>query len=227
VHVLVVEDELKVAEAIREGLLAEGHTVEVASCGEDAIARFTAGELDLVILDLGLPGCDGLDALKLLRAAQRDVPVLILSARDSTEARILGLDAGADDYLVKPFEFAELLARIRALARRRRGSEAVHFRVSDLELDVITRTVKRGGQELELTSREFQILECLFRNVGEPVSRRLLAKSVWRGMTRATPLDNVIDVHMTRLRRKIDTHPAKPLIHTVRGVGFVLKEGKS
>lgn len=225
-HILVVEDEVKVAEAIKAGLLAAEHSVEVVHSGEEALELFAQQEFDLVLLDLGLPGCDGLDALKAMREARSDVPVLILSARDSTEARILGLDSGADDYLIKPFEFAELLARIRAIGRRRRDTDVNQFAVADLELDVITRIVKRGGHEVELTTREFQILECLFRNMGQPVSRRVLAKNVWRGMTRATPLDNVIDVHMARLRRKVDPDPKHALIHTIRGVGFVLKDGK-
>ena len=223
-QILVVEDEPKVAEAIRQGLTVEQYAVTVARNGDDALRLLTDQPVDLVILDLGLPGRDGIDVLKTIRQDQLGVPVLILSARDSPEARILGLDSGADDYLVKPFEFAELVARIRAISRRA-SQESLRFKLADLEMNLIDRTVTRGGTEIELTNREFEILECLFRNLRQPVSRRFLAQSVWKGMARATPLDNVIDVHMARLRRKVDTDDSTPLIHTIRGVGFVLTEG--
>jgi DNA-binding response OmpR family regulator len=224
-RILIVEDEVKVAEAIFMALQAADYSPIIAGSAEEASALLEQGDFDLILLDLGLPGKDGVRLLSELRAERRTIPVIIVSARDTTESRILGLDAGADDYLIKPFELAELLARIRAIARRQHQSEIVHMRLADLELDLISRKAKRAGREFELTTREFQILECLFRNVGEPVSRAQLARSVWGDMPRATPLDNVIDVHMARLRRKIDTKDEAPLIFTIRGVGFVLKEG--
>lgn len=224
-QILVVEDESKVAEAIRQGLIIERYAVTVASNGDEALRVLTEQPVDLVVLDLGLPGRDGLDVLKAIRRDQLGIPVLILSARDSAEARVLGLDSGADDYLIKPFEFAELVARIRAVSRRSTNQESLRFKLADLEMHLIERTVMRGDVDIELTNREFEILECLFRNLRQPVSRSFLAQHVWKGMARATPLDNVIDVHMARLRRKVDTDDRTPLIHTIRGVGFVLTEG--
>jgi len=226
VRILVVEDERKVAEAIEHGLTAERHTVTVAMTGEKALALLAGQSMDLVVLDLGLPGRDGIEVLDTMRRDQIETPVLILSARDSPQARVMGLDSGADDYLVKPFEFAELVARIRAIARRSGGQEPRGFKIADLEMDVLDRTVTRGAAEIELTNREFEILRCLFRNLRQPVSRRFLADHVWKGMARATPLDNVIDVHMARLRRKIDADQRAALIHTIRGVGFVLTDGE-
>jgi len=152
--------------------------------------------------------------------------VLILTARDAVDDRVLGLDTGADDYLVKPFAFSELLARVRALLRRGRPQDALRLKVGDLEMDVATRKVTRDGAEIDLTTREFQILECLLRRQGSPVSRDTLAREAWGGTARATPLDNVIDVHMTRLRRKIDDGHEVQLIHTIRGVGFVVRGGE-
>ena len=153
-----------------------------------------------------------------------ETPVLILTARDSVEDRVRGLDSGADDYLVKPFAFPELLARIRALLRRGRIDDAPTLKLADLEMDLIAHEVTRGGQQIDVTAREFQILEYLLRNGGNVVSREMLARDVWKETARVTPLDNVIDVHIARLRRKLDAPFDLPLIHTVRGVGFVLKE---
>jgi len=153
--------------------------------------------------------------------------VLIVTARDSVEDRVIGLDAGADDYLVKPFAFAELLARIRALSRRGRSDAPVRLKVSDLEVDAPTRRVSRGGRTLDLTAREFELLEYLVRNHGRVVSREMLARDVWKETGRATPLDNVIDVHIARLRRKVDDTAEPKLIHTVRGVGFMIGESTS
>jgi DNA-binding response OmpR family regulator len=225
-RILVVEDEQKVADALREGLEGEHYEVVVERTGEAAFFRVNTETFDIVLLDLGLPGRDGIDILRALRQRRMETPVLVLTARDSLDDRVAGLDAGADDYLVKPFAFAELLARVRALARRGRGTEAPRLIVADLELDLVTRHVTRGGAPVELTVREFELLEHLMRFQGQVVSRETLARDVWKETARTTPLDNVIDVHIARLRRKVDVDPATKLIHTVRGVGFVLREGE-
>jgi len=224
VHILIVEDETKVAQALKEGLEREGYEVTVARTGEEGYYLLDARSFDLVVLDLMLPGRSGLEILGTLRARDRGIPVLILTARDTVQDRVVGLDTGADDYLVKPFAFAELAARIRALLRRGRAEPVTRLRVSDLELDISARSVIRGGRVLELTAREFELLEYLLRNRGCVVSREMLARDVWRETDRATPLDNVIDVHIARLRRKIDDAFESKLIHTVRGVGFIVKE---
>ena len=225
-RVLVVEDEQKVANALREGLEGEHYDVIVERTGESAFFRITTESFDLILLDLTLPGRDGLHILKAMREKQVRTPVLVLTARDTLEDRVVGLDSGADDYLVKPFAFAELLARIRALVRRGRDSEAPRLAVGDLAMDLIGRKVTRAGQSVELTVREFELLEFLLRYQGQVVSRETLARDVWQETARTTPLDNVIDVHIARLRRKVDhDHPVK-LIHTVRGVGFMIREGE-
>ena len=224
-RVLVVEDELKVAGAIRQGLEAEGYRVRVVHTGEDGFFLASNEPFELVVLDRMLPGRDGLEILGGLRRMGMLTPVLILTARDGIEDRVAGLDAGADDYLVKPFAFAELLARVRALVRRSRGDQLLRLAVGDLTLDVPTRAVNRGGRSIDLTTREYELLEYLVRHRGMLVSREMLARDVWGETERCTPLDNVIDVHMTRLRRKVDTGGAR-LIHTVRGVGFIVREGE-
>jgi len=225
-RVLVVEDEQKVANALREGLEGERYDVIVERTGEDAFFRLTTEAFDLILLDLGLPGRDGLQILTTLRSKGLKTPVLVLTARDTLQDRVAGLDSGADDYLVKPFAFAELLARIRALMRRGRSAEAPRLAVGDLSMDLITRKVMRGGQPVELTVREFELLEYLMRYEGQVVSRETLARDVWKETARTTPLDNVIDVHIARLRRKVDVDRPMKLIHTVRGVGFMLREGE-
>jgi DNA-binding response OmpR family regulator len=225
-RILVVEDEQKVANALREGLEGERYDVVVERTGENAFFRLTTEAFDLILLDLGLPGRDGLEILATLRAKGVKTPVLILTARDTLEDRVAGLDSGADDYLVKPFAFAELLARIRALLRRGRAAESPRLAVGDLTMDLITRKVIRGGSPVELTVREFELLEYLMRYEGQVVSRETLARDVWKETARTTPLDNVIDVHIARLRRKVDVERAVRLIHTVRGVGFMLREGE-
>ena len=225
-RVLVVEDEQKVANALREGLEGERYEVVVERTGEDAFFRMTTEAFDLILLDLGLPGRDGLHILTTLRGKGIKTPVLVLTARDTLQDRVAGLDSGADDYLVKPFAFAELLARIRALMRRGRAAESPRLAVGDLSMDLITRKVTRGGQPVELTVREFELLEYLMRYEGQVVSRETLARDVWKETARTTPLDNVIDVHIARLRRKVDLDPSMKLIHTVRGVGFLLREGE-
>jgi DNA-binding response OmpR family regulator len=225
-RVLVVEDEQKVANALKEGLEGETYDVIVERTGEGAFFRVNTETFDVILLDLGLPGRDGIEILAALRQRGLKTPVLVLTARDSLTDRVQGLDAGADDYLVKPFAFAELLARLRALVRRGRSSESPRLQVGDLQVDLITRKVMRGGTPVELTVREFELLEFLMRHHAQVVSRETLARDVWKETARTTPLDNVIDVHIARLRRKVDfEHPLK-LIHTVRGVGFMLREGE-
>jgi DNA-binding response OmpR family regulator len=173
-----------------------------------------------------LPGRSGLEILQALRQRRIETPVLILTARDGVDDRVLGLDLGADDYLVKPFALPELLARIRALLRRGRPSDVFRLKVGDLELDLVARRVVRAETLIDLTVREFELLEYLLRHQGHLVSREMLARDVWKEPRRATPLDNVIDVQMARLRRKVDPDGAARLIHTVRGVGFVMREGE-
>jgi DNA-binding response OmpR family regulator len=226
VRVLVVEDERKLAQALASALEREHYDVVVAATGEDGFFQANAEVFDLVVLDLMLPGRSGLEILQILRQRHIQTPVLILTARDGIEDRVRGLDLGADDYLIKPFALPELLARIRALLRRGRPSEVLRLKTADLELDVMTRRAMRGDRPLDLTPREFELLEYLLRHQGHLVSREMLAREVWKEPRRATPLDNVIDVQMTRLRKKVDTEAGQRLIHTVRGVGFVLKESE-
>jgi two-component system, OmpR family, copper resistance phosphate regulon response regulator CusR len=225
-RLLVVEDEPKVARALREGLHAEGYAVTLAATGEEGYFLATSQPFDLLILDRMLPGRDGLDILGTLRRKGLLTPVLMLTARDTIDDRVAGLDAGADDYLVKPFAFPELLARVRALVRRGRGDQLLRLSVADLVIDVPARTVARAGRTVELTAREFELLEYLVRHKGMLVSREMLARDVWEETERGTPLDNVIDVHIGRLRKKIDHGHGVRLIHTVRGVGFVVREGE-
>jgi DNA-binding response OmpR family regulator len=226
VRVLVVEDERKIAQILAAALEAEHYEVVVAPTGEDGFCRASIEVFDLVVLDLMLPGRSGLEILQTLRKRHVETPVLILTARDGVDDRVLGLDLGADDYLVKPFALPELLARIRALLRRGRPSEVFRLKAADLELDLVGRRANRGERMLDLTAREFELLEYLLRHQGHLVSREMLAREVWKEPRRATPLDNVIDVQMTRLRKKVDTEGTARLIHTVRGVGFVLREGE-
>ena len=225
-RVLVVEDERKLAQVLSTALRAEHYDVVVAPTGEDGFFRANAEAFDLVVLDLMLPGRSGLEILQTLRQRRIQTPVLILTARDGIEDRVVGLDLGADDYLIKPFALPELLARIRALLRRGRPSELLRLKAADLELDVVARRAMRGDRTLDLTAREFELLEYLLRHHGHLVSREMLAREVWKEPRRATPIDNVIDVQMTRLRKKVDADGVPRLIHTIRGVGFVLREGE-
>lgn len=222
VRILVVEDEEKLAGALREGLQTEGYEVRVAADGEEGLLLARRDSFDLVLLDLMLPKRGGIDVLTALRERGVATPVLILTARDAVEDRVLGLDRGADGYLVKPFTFPELLARIRALLRRGCVEPKLRLQHEDLHMDLATRKVARREQSLELTGKEFEILERLMQHRGRIVSREMLARDVWHVSARATPLDNVIDVTMARLRRKIDDPFETKLLHTVRGVGFVL-----
>ena len=221
-RVLIVEDESKVARALKQGLEAEHYNVVLARTGEEGFFQANAETFDLVILDLMLPGRSGLEVLTTLRKRGLETPVMILTARDGVDDRVAGLDLGADDYLVKPFAFPELLARIRALLRRGRTDQVLKLRQDDLEMDLVTRKVTRGSQTLDLTVREFALLEYLLRHPGRVVSREMLARDVWQVTERATPLDNVIDVTVARLRRKVDDPFDTKLLQTVRGVGFAL-----
>ena len=228
-RILLVEDEAKTARAVLSGLKGEGFVPVWAETGEDGFFLLSSQHFDAVVLDWMLPGRSGLEVLKTVRAKDSQTPVLLLTARDALEDRITGLDSGADDYLVKPFALAELAARLRALLRRAPTDSSVeekapHWHIADLEVDSTARRVTRAGRVIELTPREFDLLILLLHNAERIVSRETLAREVWHEIRRATPLDNVIDVHIARLRRKVDDGFACRLIHTVRGVGFVLRE---
>jgi len=223
-RILVVEDEKKVARALQQGLEARNYEVTLAYTGEEGFFLVNAQTFDLLILDLMLPGRNGLEILATLRRQRLQTPVLILTARDALDDRVRGLDEGADDYLIKPFASPELLARIRALLRRGRPDQVLHLKVGDLEMDLVTRRVTRKGQTIELSAREYDLLEYLLRYRGQVVSKEMLARDVWKEPTRATPLDNLIEVHIARLRRKIDDPFSSKLLKTVRGVGYILKE---
>ena len=222
-RLLVVEDEKKVAEFIRRGLDEEGYTVDVAADGEEGLNLALSRGHDLVILDINLPKIEGLEVLRRLRESGFSAPVLLLTVRATIEDKVLGLDTGADDYLAKPFAFDELIARVRALLRRRKGTEPVTLQVADLTLDPATRTVRRGSENIELTAKEFSLLNHLMRNQGRVLSRTGIAENVW-GYYFDTST-NVIDVYINYLRNKIDAGREPKLIHTVRGVGYVLKVG--
>lgn len=224
VRILVIEDEPKLAEALREGLEQEAYDVALAPSGEEGFYLLHSGGFDLVILDVMLPGRSGLEILPQVRKDGFGIPVLMLTARDSIDDRVRGLDAGADDYLVKPFAFPELLARLRALLRRGVPDKSAEMSVGSLVINLAARSVLREGRPIDLTAREYELLEYLFRNQGIVVSREMLARDVWQETARATPIDNVIDVNVARLRRKVDEGFTPKLIHTVRGVGFVLRE---
>ena len=222
-RILVIEDEAKTADFIEKGLKEKGHVVDVCSTGPEGLSFAINGGHDAIILDRMLPQMDGLNVLKALRAARIDTPVLILSALASVGDRIEGLECGSDDYLVKPFSFAELLARVNALLRRResRVDPAEHrLTVGDLEIDPLSRSVKRGGRKLDLKPREYLLLEYFARNEGRVVTLPLLLEQVWD--YHFDPGTNVIDVHVSRLRRKLDEGFEKPLLHTVRGAGYML-----
>ncbi len=226
-RILAIEDEPKVAEALREGLEAERFEVTLAASGEDGFFLATTESFDLLLLDLMLPGRGGLEILRALRKRDSVLPALILTAKDSVEDRVAGLDSGADDYLVKPFAFPELLARIRAAMRRGRPDRTLRLTLADLEMDCVTRRVTRAGREVALTVKEYELLEYLLRNQGQVVSRDMLARSVWRTQVRAAPLNNVIDVHIAHLRRKIDEGFEPALLNTIRGVGFLLGDKRA
>jgi DNA-binding response OmpR family regulator len=220
-RVLVIEDEQKMADLIKRGLEEEGMEVEVAYDGETGLQAGRTGSHDLIILDITLPGRDGLDIARELRQEGMKTPILILTAHDTTEMKVKGLDSGADDYLTKPFAFAEMLARIRALQRRAQTEDATKLQVGDLMLDLITRRVTRDGIEVQLTGKEFALLEFFMRHPDQILSRELLSEKVWEETF--DTLTNVIDVYINYLRNKIDRNFEPKLIHTVRGVGYMLK----
>lgn len=225
-NILIVEDERKVAKAIKDGLDREGFSSAIAVNGEEGFFRLSSERFDLVILDLNLPGRDGIEILKLIRQKGVATPVLILTARDSVESKVTGLETGAEDYLVKPFAFPELLARIRVILRRGKSEQETHLVLSDLEMDLLSRKVHRRGELIQLTLREYELLEYFLRNRDKIVSREMLSKDVWKETVRATPMDNIIDVHIAHLRKKIDGPFQTTLLHTLRGVGFILSEQK-
>ncbi len=220
-RLLLVEDEKKVASFIKKGLQEEGYAVDWAPDGETGLSMGLDGVYDLVILDVNLPYKDGLAVLKELRRKNITTAILLLTVRATIEDKVIGLDTGADDYLPKPFAFQELLARVRALLRRRVEADAPILTVADLCLDPAKRQVSRSGQKIELTSKEFALLEYLMRNKGRVVTRTMIAEHVWDQNFDTTT--NVIDVYVNYLRKKIDVDQASRLIHTVRGVGYVLK----
>ena len=222
-HVLLIEDDTEAARFLVKGLRESGYAVDHAADGRDGLFRATEGQFDLIVTDRMLPQLDGLAVIEQLRAKGIGTPVLVLSALGSVDDRIKGLKAGGDDYLTKPFAFAELLARIEALNRRgAAASETTRLKIADLELDLLARRVTRAGRNIELTTKEFQLLEYLVRHAGQTVTRTMLLEGVWN--LHFDPQTNITDVHMSRLRNAIDKGFPKPLIHTVRGAGYVLKE---
>jgi two-component system copper resistance phosphate regulon response regulator CusR len=221
-HLLIIEDDKKTADALESGLRSEGFDVTLGRTGEEGFSLLTTQKFDLVVLDWMLPDRDGIEILTAARALGTKTPILLLTARDAVADRVLGLESGADDYLVKPFAFAELIARVRTLLRRVSPPEPLERRIADVLVNLETRSVRRAGQRIDLTPREFDLLVYLLRQPGQVVTRGMLAKDVWREVSRETPLDNVIDVHIAHLRRKIDSGRSTPLIQTVRGVGFIL-----
>ena len=224
-RVLVVEDERKIADFVRRGLTEQGYAVDVAYDGEEALDWPAVAEFDVVVLDVMLPGRDGIDVCRTLRERGVRIPIILLTARDAVEDRVRGLDSGADDYLVKPFAFAELLARLRALARREPGVIAPSLDIGDLTLDTTTREVSRGGRLIEMTTKEYAILEYLMRHPNQVLTRSMIAEHVWNyDFDNAS---NVIDVHIRNLRRKIDDGFSTKLISTIRGAGYRISARRS
>ena len=221
-HVLVVEDDRHVARFIEKGMREASYAVQLAEDGDTGLHLGLSGAFDVIVLDLMLPGRDGFSVLRGLREQGIATPVICLTARDGVDDRVRGLDLGADDYLAKPFSFAELMARIRALLRRGAGLASNTIVVGDLVIDLVGRRVERSGRRIELSSREFALLECLGRGAGQVQSRTMLLERVWD--MNQDPMTNVVDVHINRLRRKVDHGYARPLIHTIRGVGYVLRD---
>jgi two-component system OmpR family response regulator len=222
VHILLIEDDTEAAKFLVKGLRESSYTVDHAADGREGLFRATEGQFDLVVTDRMLPHIDGLTIIQLMRQKGITTPVLVLSALGSVDDRIRGLKAGGDDYLTKPFAFAELLARIEALLRRRTSvPDTTKLKVADLEFDLLARRVARSGREIELTARELKLLEFLMRRAGQVVTRTMLLEGVWD--LHFDPQSNLIDVHISRLRQAIDRGSDHPLIHTVRGSGYVLR----
>jgi DNA-binding response OmpR family regulator len=221
-RVLIVEDQKKLLQSLKRGLEEEGYEVVAAVTGEEGYYQATTGSPDAIILDLMLPGRPGLEVLRDLRSKGYAKPVLLLTARDTIDDRVIGLDAGADDYLAKPFAFAELLARLRALFRRDVSGRELSLRADDLEIDLLSRRVVRAGVELDLTRREYELLEFLVRHKNTTVTRDMIGREVWKEPSGA--LTNTIDVYINALRRKIEQPGKRQLIHTVRGVGYSVRD---
>ncbi|MCD6350489.1 MAG: response regulator transcription factor [Armatimonadetes bacterium] len=219
-HVLIVEDDKKLASFLRRALSEKGHVCEVAADGAEGLKAWQSGSFDLVVLDWMLPRLDGLEVLRRARAVGLRTPVLVLTAREAVDDRVLALDAGADDYLVKPFALEELLARVRALGRRPPVYQEKQLRVGDLELDAATRTARRAGHVIELTAREYQLLELLMRHAGQVLTHTAIAEQVWGYAF--DPSSNVVQVYVSYLRRKLELPDQPPLIQTIRGVGYTL-----
>jgi len=221
-RILVIEDDRETARFLTKGLRESGHVVDHAAAGEDGLHLAREGDYDLLIVDRMLPGRDGLSVITALRQDGIEVPVLILSALGEVDDRVRGLRAGGDDYLTKPYAFAELLARLEVLARRRGSGGETKLKIADLEMDILSRTVKRSGTPILLQPKEFQLLEFLMRHAGQVVTRTMLLEKVWD--YHFDPQTNVIDVHISRLRRKLDRDFSPPLLHTVRGAGYLLRD---
>lgn len=221
VRLLVVEDQLPLLRSLRQGLEEEGYVVTTAANGVDGCRCARSGPVDAVVLDLMLPDRDGLSVLRELRQNGFEQPVLIITARDAVEDRVRGLDCGADDYVVKPFAFAELLARLRALLRRGQAPAGTRLTAGDLEIDLLRRSVARGGIDVELTNRQFELLEYLVQHVNEPVTREMIVRDVWKDETGI--LTNVVEVCVNHLRKKLERSDRPQLLQTVRGVGYMLR----
>jgi two-component system, OmpR family, copper resistance phosphate regulon response regulator CusR len=219
--VMVVEDDPKGREALRRGLSEAGYETLPLASAEDALRALQTHRPHLIVLDIGLPGADGYAVLREARQRYGSLPVLVLTARDGVAERVAGLDAGADDYLVKPFAFAELLARVRARLRPRDPSATTH--IADLTIDPVARRARRGSAPLDLTPLEFDLLRFLAENAGAVVTRDMLASAAWPVVSRATPIDNLLQVHLSHLRSKVDGPGQTPLIHTVRGLGYIME----
>lgn len=220
-RVLVIEDEIKMASLLKRGLEEEGLVVDIAHDGEEGLSFVRNHAYDLVLLDITLPLIDGLEVCRRMRAGGIATPVIMLTARDNVETKVSGLDSGADDYLTKPFAFAELMARIRALLRRNRNEISMNLQIGDLQLDPVTRRVTRGGQEIILTTKEYALLECFMRHPNQVLSRSMLSEKVWDDTFNT--FTNIIDVYINYLRNKVDRDYEPKLIHTIRGVGYVMK----
>jgi heavy metal response regulator len=221
-RILLIEDEKKVARFIQQGLEEEHHTVDVAHDGESGLSMAGAQHYDVIILDVMLPGKSGIDVTRELRARKRATPILMLTAKTATEDKVAGLDSGADDYLTKPFAFAELLARVRSLLRRGTQEKTTVLTLADLELDTVTHKARRGTRIIDLTTKEYALLEFFLRNKERVLSRTIIAEHIWD--YHFDTGTNLIDVYINHLRNKVDTGFDRKLIHTVRGVGYVLKE---
>jgi heavy metal response regulator len=224
-RILVVEDEAKMADFIKRGLEEEGAAVDVSPDGPGGLHRASIGNYDIILLDITLPGIDGLEICRKLREERVATPILLLTARDSVDMKVRGLDTGADDYLTKPFAFAELLARIRALRRRDRTEVSLRLQIGDLILDPLTRRVSRANRPIALTAKEFALLECFMRHPDQVLSRTVLSEKVWNETFDS--LTNVIDVYVNYLRNKVDRDFSPKLIHTVRGAGYVMRRPES